>query len=613
MIQFELPKKSGSIIKVFGVGGGGGNAVNYMYKQGIEGVDFVIANTDAKALENSAVPNKINIGPALTQGLGAGANPTIGEQACQESINEIGEFLLDSTKMVFVTAGMGGGTGTGAAPIIAKAAKDLGILTVGIVTTPFSHEGRKRKLQAEEGINKLRQCVDTILVISNDKLRHQYGNLGFREAFAKADDVLATAAKCITDVINSRGHVVVDFADVCTVMKDGGSAILGAAEANGDDRAMVAVEKALNSPLLNDRDIVGAKWILLNITSSSGDYEHTLDEMDLIQNYIQSVAGESCDIILGTGYDETLGDKIGITIIATGFNQNEISSSFDVEQKQEEIKVVRELNINKPNTNINNASNNNISNEAVINNVANAVSNNSLPDELMPRLVVPEPPAVPVQLGMSMRPAPKPAAGIIEVKPVVQENPLAFELIQKAEPPIIPAPIASTPIVNLPLEAAAPAEKIIHALDMTNVPVVEKDEVAITATFDTTVKEEQITPTTSETRVEGNMEYKIIQGVEVTIRIGNHYFSEEEIQNRVAHELHNKRIEERSSNLKNISFNVKSGYNDDEIDKVPAYLRSDKSIDQEGPTTNEISTYSVDNKTGEIDRTNKWLFGKKKD
>ncbi|MBI5372539.1 MAG: cell division protein FtsZ [Sphingobacteriales bacterium] len=323
MIHFDLPKEKSSILKVIGVGGGGGNAVNFMFSQQIDGVNFVICNTDAQALACSPIPNRIQLGPHLTQGLGAGANPDIGRQATEESLEEIKRILEVNTKMAFITAGMGGGTGTGGAPIIAKICKDLGILTVGIVTTPFAYEGKKRQLQAEEGIKSLKGYVDTLLVISNDKLRHQYGNLKMREAFAKADNVLATASKCITDVINSTGQINVDFADVCTVMKNGGVAILGNAEASGENRAQKAIEEALNSPLLNDSEIHGAKWILININSAQGDHEFTMDEVEVIQNYLLTQAGENTDVILGMGYDNTLEDRIGITLIATGFEHKD--------------------------------------------------------------------------------------------------------------------------------------------------------------------------------------------------------------------------------------------------------------------------------------------------
>ena len=341
MIHFDLPKEKSSILKVIGVGGGGGNAVNFMFSQQIEGVNFIICNTDAQALANSGIPNRIQLGPHLTQGLGAGANPNIGRQATEESLEEIKRILEVNTKMAFITAGMGGGTGTGGAPIIAKICKDLGILTVGIVTTPFAYEGKKRQQQAEEGIKILEEYVDTLLVISNDKLRHQFGNLKMREAFEKADNVLATAAKCITDVINSTGQINVDFADVCTVMRNGGVAILGNAEASGENRAQHAIEEALNSPLLNDNDIKGAKWILININSAAGEHEFTMDEVEVIQNYLLTQAGENTDVILGMGYDSTLGEKIGITLIATGFEHKDPFAKPVV--KKEEPKPIEKI------------------------------------------------------------------------------------------------------------------------------------------------------------------------------------------------------------------------------------------------------------------------------
>ncbi len=348
MIQFDLPKEQSSIIKVIGVGGGGSNAVNHMFGQNIEGVNFIICNTDAQAIALSKVPNKVQLGPHLTQGLGAGANPNIGRQATEESLEEIKRILEVNTKMAFITAGMGGGTGTGGAPIIAQICKELGILTVGIVTTPFAYEGKKRLQQAQEGINLLKENVDTLLVISNDKLRHQFGNLKMKEAFGRADNVLATAAKCITDVINSTGQINVDFADVCTVMKDGGVAILGSAAASGENRAQTAIENALTSPLLNDCEIKGAKWILININSAEGDHEFSMDEVEIIQNHLLSQAGEDTDVILGLGYDNSLGSDIGITLIATGFEQKD---PFAKEAKQENIedkdKVVLHLDLPK--------------------------------------------------------------------------------------------------------------------------------------------------------------------------------------------------------------------------------------------------------------------------
>ena len=344
MLEFDIPKLQSSIIKVIGVGGGGSNAVNYMHTEGIDGVDFIICNTDSKALEQSGIGNKIQLGPHLTQGLGAGANPEVGKQATEESLEEIQRILEVNTKMAFICAGMGGGTGTGGAPIIAKICQDLGILTVGIVTTPFAFEGPRRATQAENGIKQLEPYVDTLLVISNDKLRMQYGNLKMKDAFSKADNVLATAAKCITDIINSKGHIIVDFNDVCTVMKNGGVAILGSASVEGEDRAQRAIEEALNSPLLNDSDIRGAKWILINVNTSEGDHECSMDEFETINNYVRQQAGDATDVIVGIGYDNSLERKLGITLIATGFEHKDPFAKTDKaiaqRQKEEAEKVV---------------------------------------------------------------------------------------------------------------------------------------------------------------------------------------------------------------------------------------------------------------------------------
>lgn len=322
-MEFDLPKDTNSIIKVIGVGGGGSNAVNHMYGQGIIGVDFIVCNTDRQALDISPVPYKIQLGPSLTEGRGAGAIPEIGMNAAIENIEEIRELLNSNTKMVFVTAGLGGGTGTGAAPVIAQVAKELGILTVGIVTVPFNFEGRKRRQQAEEGLDKMRQNVDTLLVINNERLREITGNLTIGNAFSQADDVLTTAAKGIAEVIAVTGAINVDFNDVRTVMKDSGVAIMGSAAAEGENRATLAVQQALNSPLLNDNDISGAQYVLLNITY--GDKEVLMDEITEITDYIQDEAGSTADVIWGHGYDATLGDKLSVTLIATGFKSNPIT------------------------------------------------------------------------------------------------------------------------------------------------------------------------------------------------------------------------------------------------------------------------------------------------
>lgn len=314
-------KDKSSIIKVIGVGGGGGNAVNHMYRQGIAGVDFIICNTDAQALEFSPIPNKVQLGASLTEGMGAGSIPEVGKNSAIENIDDIKAMLGSTTKMLFITAGMGGGTGTGASPIIAQAAKELDILTVAIITTPFSFEGKRRKMQAEDGLDELKKYVDSYLVISNDRLREIFGNLTLGSAFAQADDILTTAAKGIAEIITVPGYINVDFKDVRTVMKDSGVSIMGSFACEGENRALAAVEGALASPLLKDNEIEGARYILLNI--SSGLREVTMDEVAIITDYIQDKAGLSADLIWGNCIDENLGDKLSVTIIATGFQTTE--------------------------------------------------------------------------------------------------------------------------------------------------------------------------------------------------------------------------------------------------------------------------------------------------
>jgi cell division protein FtsZ len=314
-------KEKSSIIKVIGVGGGGGNAVNHMYRQGITGVDFIICNTDAQALELSPIPNKVQLGASLTEGMGAGSMPEVGKNSAIENIDDIKRMLGANTKMLFITAGMGGGTGTGASPIIAKAAKEMDILTVGIITTPFSFEGKRRKTQAEEGLEEFKKYVDSYLVISNDRLREIFGNLTLGSAFAQADNILTTAAKGIAEIITIPGYINVDFKDVRTVMKESGVAIMGSYAAEGENRALRAVEGALASPLLKDNEIEGARYILLNI--SSGDKEVTMDEVSIITDFIQQEAGLAADLIWGNCSDEGLGEKISVTIIATGFQTME--------------------------------------------------------------------------------------------------------------------------------------------------------------------------------------------------------------------------------------------------------------------------------------------------
>lgn len=327
-ISFDLPRNQSNVIKVIGVGGGGSNAVNHMYSQGINGVDFVICNTDAQALQNSPIPTKIQLGVSLTEGLGAGANPQVGEKAAEESIEEIRQMLESNSKMVFITVGMGGGTGTGAAPVIAKVARELDLLTIGIVTIPFSFEGKMRNDQAQKGIEKLREYVDSLVVINNNKLREVYGNLGFRAGFSKADEVLSTASRGIAEVITHHYTQNIDLKDAKTVLSNSGTAIMGSATASGMNRSEEAISKALDSPLLNDNKITGAKNVLLLIVS--GAEEITIDEIGEINDFIQSEAKSDVNIIMGIGEDESLGDAIAVTIVATGFNadqQHEISNT----------------------------------------------------------------------------------------------------------------------------------------------------------------------------------------------------------------------------------------------------------------------------------------------
>ena len=346
-ISFDLPKNQSNVIKVIGVGGGGSNAINHMFKQGIKGVDFIVCNTDSQALQNSPVPNKIQLGVSLTEGLGAGANPDVGQQSAIESIADIEKMLDSNTKMIFITAGMGGGTGTGAAPVIAQLAKERDILTVGIVTIPFQFEGKIRQEQALLGVEKLRKQVDSLIVINNNKLREVYGNLGFKAGFSKADEVLATASRGIAEVITHHYTQNIDLKDAKTVLENSGRAIMGSSTASGENRAKEAIVSALDSPLLNDNKISGAKNVLLLIVS--GNNEITIDEIGEINDHIQNEAGHNANIIMGVGEDDTLGDSIAVTIIATGFNVEQQNSLVNAEPEkiihalEDEQKIVRDL------------------------------------------------------------------------------------------------------------------------------------------------------------------------------------------------------------------------------------------------------------------------------
>lgn len=340
--KFEIPKHHKSIIKVIGVGGGGSNAVNHMFNQGIKDVEFIVCNTDSQALKGSPVPNRLQIGVNLTEGLGAGANPEKGRNAALESKEEIREMLSNDTKMVFITAGMGGGTGTGAAPVIAKVAKELGILTVGIVTAPFGFEGRKKMGQAEQGIKELKENCDTVLVILNDKLREIFGNLSISEAFAQADNVLTTASKGIAEIITVPGYVNVDFEDVKTVMQNSGAAVMGSAQTQGENRARKAAEAAISSPLLNNRDILGADKILLSIISGE-EAELQMDELTEITEYIQEKSGDNAEVIFGHGVDPDLGESIRVTVIATGFEHEKFTTSTGSDKRVYDLESNKQI------------------------------------------------------------------------------------------------------------------------------------------------------------------------------------------------------------------------------------------------------------------------------
>ncbi len=643
MIHFDLPKEQSSIIKVIGVGGGGSNAVNHMFAQNIEGVNFIICNTDAQAIALSKVPNKIQLGPHLTQGLGAGANPSIGRQATEESLEEIKRILEVNTKMAFITAGMGGGTGTGGAPIIAQICKELGILTVGIVTTPFAYEGKKRLVQAEAGINLLKEHVDTLLVISNDKLRHQFGNLKMKEAFGRADNVLATAAKCITDVINSTGQINVDFADVCTVMSNGGVAILGSASASGENRAQTAIENALTSPLLNDSEIKGAKWILININSAEGEHEFTMDEVEVIQNYLLSQAGEETDVILGLGYDNSLGSDIGITLIATGFNHKD---PFAKETKQESIedsdKVVLHLDLPKatpvaiPVTKeivIEDIVEEKILTALVLENETNkpTVSQDmpvtETPSDLMAITIKEE---VAVEEKIEWIEVKKEAEKIFfeissaadqipttklhmssEVTPTVKEAPAVIKAVveEKIQPAVQPETEKSSSL-NSGGYLAKPAQ--IYAEQKPADQEIQKPEETIQVKR--VVEEEPV--------IELQLIVKDLPKVEEeqpiaqqTQPVNNPVSEENEIPDET--EALRRRANERLAKLRNLSFNVNTADPNNEFETVPAYLR--RNMEMQVQLTDAESFYSnytvkpTENNQAEIGTINTFLDGKKPD
>lgn len=625
MIHFDLPKEQSSIIKVIGVGGGGSNAVNHMYSQNIEGVNFIICNTDAQAIALSKVPNKIQLGPHLTQGLGAGANPNIGRQATEESLEEIKRILEVNTKMAFITAGMGGGTGTGGAPIIAKICKDLNILTVGIVTTPFSYEGKKRLAQAQEGVDLLKKHVDTLLVISNDKLRHQFGNLKMKDAFGKADNVLATAAKCITDVINSTGQINVDFADVCTVMKDGGVAILGSAYAEGDNRAQDAIENALNSPLLNDSEIKGAKWILININSAEGEHEFTMDEVEIIQNHLLAQAGEETDVILGLGYDNTLGSQISVTLIATGFDHKDpFATTASLAKNKQAEKIVLELEIPKqpvvsiPVTTDIIAETKTIEETIVVETESKQTvstisfdfgDDEKVSNEMMPKLK--EEATEELTLFQDETVVDDSTPVFFEISsPLDQVSPISFDfnedltLNKKKETTLENQKsdqLTSGGYLTKPSQIYVEESTVLNNDSQKEIQTKESFDDSALPIFNLVEKEEEsIQPVAQEIYV---------QSVETSASVQNALPDEEEELRRRAHE--------RIAKLRNLSYNAAATENSNEFETIPAFLR--RNTDMTNQIANVETFYSAytvksnENNQVEISTINTFLDGKRPD
>ncbi len=628
--------------------------MNHMYSQSIEGVNFIICNTDAQAIALSSVPNKIQLGPHLTQGLGAGANPEIGKQACEESLEEIKRILEVNTKMAFITAGMGGGTGTGGAPIISKICRDLGILTVGIVTTPFSYEGKKRQLQAEEGISAMKNYVDTLLVISNDKLRHQFGNLKMKEAFAKADNVLATAAKCITDVINSTGQINVDFADVCTVMKNGGVAILGNASVGGENRAQQAIEEALNSPLLNDNDISGAKWILININSSEGQHEFTMDEVEIIQNHLLSRAGETTDVILGLGYDNSLGEKIGITLIATGFEYKDpfARAAPKKEEPKKEEKIVMVLDMKKDEApvskqfalpldeRVDDYADKPVADakplpQSVAQTVANiaAAPEAALSEELQPKLV--ETPSAPAVVFTNTPDSKNTVQKLVEKK----EEPTYMELVYSQptdapsnatkQSPVQPISQQTTPVITNSPSSAASGGYLAKPSNIYAEPQQQRSAENPCPEHSTPVKQpffEEPATQSVQKEEEPSFDMQLVIKDEVSTAADEprapqtqqpSLLSTEDPAMRDEVDDQKRRAAERIQKLRNLSFNINAADANNEFETVPAYIRRNLELyNTVSPAENFYSNYEVksdDNNTAQISTINTFLDGKKPD
>jgi cell division protein FtsZ len=596
-IAFDLPKHQSSVIKVIGVGGGGSNAVNQMYQKGISGVDFVICNTDAQALKNSPVPNKIQLGVTLTEGLGAGANPEVGEQSALENINEIKSMLDSKAKMVFITVGMGGGTGTGAAPIIAKLAKEQGLLTVGIVTMPFIFEGKTRNSQAQKGVEKLRQYVDSIIIINNNKLREVYGNLGFKAGFSKADEVLSTAARGIAEVITHHYTQNIDLRDAKTVLSNSGTAIMGSATASGSDRAQEAITKALDSPLLNDNKITGARNVLLLIVS--GSQEITIDEIGEINDYIQTEAKSNVDIIMGVGEDETLEEAISVTVIATGFNKEQQHEITNTEAKkivhtlEDEQEVVLDL---TPKLEVDEAD--------------TTVIKHTLFDDV---LAVEEAISKPE---LDLETTTDEVNEIdVEFDEVLIENVDDFvikSVIEKEEEPVVEEPVEEEdmglsfdfPINEIETRAVVEETRVEYSLEEINeIDVIDAVEIKPEPTFETVKKIEKEEVTYSledyidiENKLDGvNSEVLEEGALNITLKVDEEEVPkkliEEEIKDISPLDLTiselKKRTEDRKKKMRdfNYKFKNKMTNNIDEIEKQPAYKRMGVDLDENEPSS----------------------------
>ena len=541
-MKFDLPKELASIIKVIGVGGGGSNAVNHMHAQGIKGVDFIICNTDRQALDVSSVPVKLQLGIGLTEGLGAGSIPERGNQAAQENIDEIKALLSSRTKMVFITAGMGGGTGTGAAPVIAQIAREMGILTVGIVTSPFQWEGRKRKNQAIAGIEEMRNAVDTLLVINNDRLRDLYGDLSLDNAFEHADNVLSTAARGIAEIIHKIGKVNVDFEDVRTVMTRSGVAIMGMAEAEGEDRSLRAAHEALSSPLLNDSNIEGAKYVLLNVTH--GDRALSMDEMTEITDHIQEAAGSTADVIWGYGKDDSLGDKVRITVIATGFQLNPETGAIATAQN---TRTVIPLEADRP--------------TMITQPIVNPVTASAPQAPVAPPAV--EEPSI-------LEPYLKPVEAKVEPKVEVKPEPVAVQQ-QVAQPAPQQQPTLEFPAPPVRMAPAQP-EPVQAKVEPVKAP--ETNEKRVFTLYDNTTSE-PVNNAPVEQRNEVN-------------------------EARLTPAEHQSRVEQRVAKVRELNMRLRTPNGLSDLEREPAYKRKNISLNEGSHSTDSnVSRYTLNEETDE--------------